>query len=400
MSIDSNIRMPQLGLTMTEGQIVEWLASPGQKVAAGDVLFVVETDKIANEVVADRDGVFGAAIVPAGETVPVGTVIGQWADGGAPAAVAPIRATAAAASAPPAVSPPAVPRAPGERIIATPHARKLARERGVDLAAIQGSGPKGRIKAADVGAARAAPSVSGSTRVAVALTSAVRRTMTPAQQVVATRMAQSKRDVPHFYLEAEADLGALVALHRQVKTKPSFGTLTLTHWIVLALGRAIASEPLFRTVYDDGQLLELPASDVALAVAAERGLYVPVVRAVATLSLPAAAAECDRLTQAARAGRLTQPDSGGGATCISNLGATRVSRLFPIIMPGQSSILGLGRAHEIFRPDAEGRPRAVRELPLVFSFDHRVYNGIDGARLLGKVVEALESPLDLLLPPT
>ena len=398
MSTDSIIRMPQLGLTMTEGLIVEWLANPGQNVTAGEVLFVVETDKIANEVVADRDGVFGQAIVPAGETVPVGTVIGEWAGGNAvaasaaaPAAVAPTPAIAPAAATP-------APRAPGDRIVATPHARKLARERGLDLADVAGSGPKGRIKAADVlNAKSAAPLPKAAPRPA-APAAAVRRALTPGQQVVATRMAQSKREVPHFYLEAEADVGALLELHRQLKSKPQFKALTLTHWIVLALGRALASDALFRTVYDDGQHLELPGSDVALAVAAERGLYVPVVRNVGALSLPEAAAESDRLTQAARAGRIGPADSGGGATCISNLGATRVRKLFPIIMPGQSSILGLGRMNEVFRPDAAGKPRLARELGLVFSFDHRVYNGIDGARLLGRVVEALEAPVDLLLP--
>jgi pyruvate dehydrogenase E2 component (dihydrolipoamide acetyltransferase) len=388
--------MPQLGLTMTEGLIVEWLANPGQQVTAGDVLFVVETDKIANEVVADRDGVFGQAIVAAGETVPVGTVIGEWAGSNAAAPTAP----AAAAPAPqpaPVVAAPAALRAPGDRVVATPHARKLARERGLDLADIAGSGPKGRIKAADVLNAKAAAPAPQAAPCPAA--EAVRRALSPGQQVVATRMAQSKREVPHFYLEAEADVGALLELHRQLKAKPQFKALTLTHWIVLALGRALAAEPLFRTVYDDGQHLELPGSDVALAVAAERGLYVPVVRNAGARSLPEAAAECDRLTQAARAGRITQADSGGGATCISNLGATRVRKLFPIIMPGQSSILGLGRTNELFRPDAEGKPRLARELGLVFSFDHRVYNGIDGARLLGRVVEALEAPVDLLLPP-
>ncbi|MBI4694980.1 MAG: 2-oxo acid dehydrogenase subunit E2 [Gammaproteobacteria bacterium] len=399
MSTDSIIRMPQLGLTMTEGLIVEWLANPGQQVTAGEVLFVVETDKIANEVVADRDGVFGQAIVPAGETVPVGTVIGEWAGAPAGTASAPVAAAPAPAVATLASTAPPAPRAAGDRLVATPHARKLARERGLDLADIAGSGPKGRIKAADVLNARAAAPAPQAAPRPTPPAGAVRRAMSPGQQVVATRMAQSKREVPHFYLEAEADVGALLELHRRLKAKPQFKALTLTHWIVLALGRALAAEPLFRTIHDDGQHLELPGSDVALAVAAERGLYVPVVRNVGALSLPEAAAECDRLTQAARAGRITQADSGGGATCISNLGATRVKKLFPIIMPGQSSILGLGRTNELFRPDAAGKPRLARELGLVFSFDHRVYNGIDGARLLGCVVEALEAPVDLLLPP-
>ena len=394
MSAERAIRLPKLGLTMTEGTVVEWLIEPGQAVQTGDLLYICETEKIANEIAADEAGTIGELLVAPGATVEVGTVLATWA--GSPLAASAPADQPGSASTAPASTPPPAPRRDG-RLLATPHARQLARARGVDLARVTGSGPKGRIKAGDVlhaaDAPRTAPAAPAVATAGVARAVA----MSPAQRTVATRMTTSKREVPHFYLDAAADIGALLELHRQVKRRPDCAALTLTHWIVQAVGLALDAEAAFRQVWQDDGLVELPDSDVALAAATDKGLYVGVARQVARHTLLANSAALVELTQRARSGRLTAQDSGGGATCVSNLGGTRVRHVFPIILPGQSSILGVGRTESVFRPDAQGQPALRQELGLVLACDHRVLNGIDGARLLDAIIERLEDPLSLLL---
>lgn len=385
---------------MTEGTVVEWLVRPGQAVQPGDLLYICETEKIANEIAADEAGTIASLVVAAGETVPVGTVLATWvgAEGAVGAGAESARAAPPPAEATATVSAEAIgfPSAGDRRRLATPHARKLARARGIDLALVPGSGPKGRIKAADVlAAARSAAPAAPAPRAPAA--EAVGVPMSAAQRTVAARMAQSKREIPHFYLDAAADIGALLELHRTIKQRPGCAALTVTHWIVQALGVALEEEPLFRRVWHEDGLLELPGSDVALAAATDKGLYVGVARKVGTRSLLANSAALDDITQRARSGRLGPEDSGGGATCVSNLGGTRVRHVFPIILPGQSSILGVGRTESLFRPDAHGQPVIKQELGLVLACDHRVLNGIDGARLLDAVINRLEDPLSLLL---
>lgn len=389
---------------MTEGTVVEWLVQPGQAVQPGDLLYICETEKIANEIAADEAGTIASLVVAAGDTVPVGTVLATWAGAeGAATADLPGRTTSSAmvAAAPPAPAEAAsLPASGDRRRLATPHARKVARAQGIDLALVAGSGPKGRIKASDVlaamrsGPAAAPPSAPPR---AAAVAEAVAVPMSAAQRTVAARMAQSKREIPHFYLDAAADVGPLLELHKTIKSRPGCEGLTVTHWIVQALGVALEQEPLFRRVWHDDGLLELPDSDVALAAATDKGLYVGVARRVGTRSLLANSRALNDVTQRARGGRLGPEDSGGGATCVSNLGGTRVRHVFPIILPGQSSILGVGRTESLFRPDAAGQPVIRQELGLVLACDHRVLNGIDGARLLDAVIARLEDPLSLLL---
>ncbi len=404
MSAERAIRLPKLGLTMTEGTVVEWLVQPGQAVRPGDLLYICETEKIANEIAADEGGTIASLVVAAGDTVPVGTVLATWvgAEDAATAAGPALSTPAARDDAPPAAATASSgPAEPGDRRrLATPHARKVARAQGIDLALVTGSGPKGRIKASDVLAALRTAPVTATTAPrprAAPAAEAVVVPMSAAQRTVAARMAQSKREIPHFYLDAAADIGPLLELHRTIKRRPGCEGLTVTHWIVQALGLALEHDPQFRRVWQDDGLLELPDSDVALAAATDKGLYVGVARKVGTRSLLANSNALNEITQRARSGRLGPDDSGGGATCVSNLGGTRVRHVFPIILPGQSSILGVGRTESLFRPDADGQPVIRQELGLVLACDHRVLNGIDGARLLDAVIARLEDPLSLLL---
>ena len=403
MADDHLIRLPQLGLTMTEGMMVEWMVTPGSAVRAGEILYVVETDKIANEILADRDGVLDSILVQVDETVPVGTTLGVWAGGPKGDTVkqpetAPIVQQATSVTVPPAGT--AQVRASltsSERIIASPHARKLAREHGIDIAQLSGSGPRGRIVAADVHRACAAqpvisvPANGGSTGDLGAGTP-----LRGVQKVVAAQMLRSHTEIPHFHLTASAEISELLWLHEGLKQKPEVGRITLTHWIASAMGLAIANTPRFRTVLVNERLFVLPGSNVGIAVAIEDGIHAPVARDLGDHGLAANALQIEQLIAQAHAGTLGADASIGAATTVTNLGSFNIDQVIPLIVPGQSSILGVGRQRSVFRPDADGAPVLRKELGLVLGGDHRVLNGADGARLLEAVVALLEDPLLIL----
>lgn len=415
MTMVRELVMPKLGLTMTEGVLAEWRVSPGQPFRSGDVLLVVETDKIASEVEADSDGVLIETTIPAGETVAVGTPIARWSTDGAGAAPAPQPAEAAAAKAAPAPvaanarSLPAPVRANGERILSTPLARRRAEGLGVDLAAVAGSGPRGRIKVADVEAvaAQTRPTPQPAPQPApqplkVEAPAGERSKPTTLQATVARRLTAAKRDVPHFYLAAEAEVTELAALRDRLNadTESGLPRISMTHLVLAAVGRALAAMPEMDRVWDDeppgGAILALGRGDIGMAVDTPRGLVAPVLRGAATLPLDRLAAEAASLTRRARDGRLTEEDFQGGAITVSNAGMHNVTYMTSIINPGQSSILGVGSIRSVFRPDAAGAPVLKRELGLVLSADHRLFDGVTALAFLNRIIAGLERPLRLL----
>lgn len=403
--------MPKLGLTMTEGALAEWMLAPGAAFKTGDGIFVVETDKVASEVPADHDGVLLEVLVPVGEMVQVGAVIGYVDDGVAgstssrPAAATPAAPPAAAASAAPVapVSAPPVVQSGESRRFSTPLARRLAAQLAVPLADVAGSGPRGRIKAADVRAAQA-----GQTRTAAALqpatpvdtarlAAAVTKTKpTPTQATMARRLTQAKQQIPHFYLAAEAEVTKLMALRTELNAMPGYPKLTLTHLLVAAVGRALRELPELNRVWTDDGIVSFASCDVGVAVNAGRGLLVPVVPDVAGRSLEGIARATQELVDKARNGELEAGQMSGGAISISNAGMFNVSWMTPIINPGQSMILGVGSVRELFRPDANGQPALRRELGLVLAADHRILDGVSGLKMLNAVISSLEKPLCLL----
>ncbi|WP_431857619.1 dihydrolipoamide acetyltransferase family protein [Azospirillum sp.] len=403
--------MPKLGLTMTEGVLAEWRVQPGERFRSGDVILVVETDKIASEVEAESDGVLVETTVPAGETVPVGTAIGRWsADGAAaPSPPPPAAAPAAAPPEPAAPSAPAarpVPPAPGERLRATPLAKRRAKDLGVDLASVTGSGPRGRIKMADVeAAARRAPAAAPepaepAPAPATAPPAGERQKPSATQQTMARRLSAAKRDVPHFYLAAEAEVSELLTLRERLNADAGSGPrLTLTHFVLAAVGRSLADQPEMDRVWDEDGIVTLGRGDVGLAVNTPRGLVVPVLRGLTTKPLDRLAAEAAALTETARAGRLTGEDFQGGAISVSNAGMHNVTYMTSIINPGQSSILGVASVRPVFRPDDAGAPVLRRELGLVLSADHRLFDGVTALAFLNRVIAYLERPLRLLRAP-
>ena len=405
--------MPQLGLTMTEGALVEWMLVPGDAFKAGAPVFTVETDKVTNEIVAEDDGVLLDILVPVGQTVPVGTPLAyveylSTGRGGTPgeppgSAVAPQAPSETTSPAPSGTSP-AVPADP-QRVLATPYARRLAVEAGLGLDAVVGSGPGGRIKAADVRASRTGPAAgsrppgAGSSieAVPVAAEAGSISRPTPTQVTIARRMVQSKQEIPHFYLASEAEVSRLLALRQELSTRPGYPKLTLTHMLVAAIGRALHQLPELNRVWTDEGILSLASTDVGVAVNTSRGLWVPVVPDVASQPLDAVARASQDLIDKARRGELQLGQMRGGAVTLSNAGMFNVSWMTPIINPDQAMILGVGSVRELFRPDPKGNPSLRRELGLVLAADHRILDGVSGLRMLNAVVALLEDPARLLV---
>jgi pyruvate dehydrogenase E2 component (dihydrolipoamide acetyltransferase) len=415
MTVD--LLMPKLGLTMTEGVLLEWKVAPGDRFAKGDILFVVETDKAATDIEAEADGRLAERLVEEGATVPVGQSVGRLSGEAGPAVTAAVggradavpraagqetRAVAALPSPPPIAAPPAVSPVPAvpARIVATPLARRMARAGGVDLAAIAGSGPRGRIKAIDVerAAASRAAKAASVPPVAAATPGAqpLRSRPTPTQAAMARRLSAVKQGVPHFYLSTEVEVSALLELRAGLNADASWPKLTLTHFILAAVGRALGAHPGINRVWDEGEIVAYAATDVSLAVETDGGLYVPVVRNCGGDSLDRIAAAARAAVDRARIGRLSAADMEGAAIAVSNAGMHDVTWLTPIINPGQSAILGVGSVRELFRPDAAGSPALRREMGLVFSGDHRVHTGVEGLAFLNSLKALLETPVRLL----
>lgn len=385
--------MPKLGLTMTEGVLAEWTVAAGKGFKAGDCVFVVENDKAATEIAAERDGMMGEPVVGVGETVVVGAVLGHWDDGlhldapGLIHQVDPLRP------------------ADASRRPVTPLARRLARQHGIGLAAVSGSGPRGRVRARDVEAvmqqqgpetgvstaAQALPMDTANAPLAGRL-----RAPTSPQQSMARRLTAAKQEIPHFYLAREVEVSRLLQLHRQLKDPQADPRLTLNHFFVAAAGRALRALPDLNRIWTEQGVLTLERTDVGVAVHTDRGLLVPVVRDVARLGLVGLARQVNGLAQRARDGRLGPDEMRGGAITVSNAGMHNLSAMTSIIVPGQAMILGVGSVRELFRPDERGQPELRREINLVLSVDHRVLDGVSGAALLNAIVEGLAHPTRLL----
>ncbi len=409
--------VPKLGLTMTEGVLVEWMVQPGEAFQADQGLFVIESEKAANEVGAEADGTLLEIRAQTGETLACGAVIGYWDDGQAgealPAAVQAQPAAQAAAAAPSAAAPasPAPPAAAGVRIPVTPLARRLALQHGVELACVTGSGPRGRIRARDVLSQAGLPAPTASSPAAPAVLETQKtpasgqggaaagsvRAPTALERTVAQRLTAAKQQVPHFYLSVEAEMSAVMACRAQLNAAQSRRKFTLNHFVLAAVGQALQAMPEVNRVWTEAGILSLESADVGMAVNTDKGLLVPVLRDVGRQSLAETADQAAALIARAQAGRLGAPEMQGGAITVSNAGMHDVTYMASIINPGQSMILGVGSIREVFRPDAGGQPVIRREMGMVLSADHRVLDGVTGLKFLKQVVQALSQPLGLVV---
>ena len=385
--------MPKFGLTMTEGTIQQWFKSEGDPIKAGEALFEVETEKVLYEVEAPADGTVATLLYAVEAVVGVGLPVAIIAEAGEEVAeVAARYATAAAApvAAPPEPAPVAASAAPPAekrgRVPVTPAARKLAKEHGIDLSGVTGTGPRGRITREDVqkiidsggqAAPRPAPAVTPAAAEDIPL-----RGM---RKVIAERMHQSLQGSAQLTISTEVDVTQLIDRRQEVRQEFN---VTYTDFIVQACAHALRQHPRMNASLE-GNIIHVHGDiHVGLAVALDEGLIVPVVRDVDKKSLKDIAAEAKTLAERARAGQLKLEEVSGGTFTVSNLGMYGVDAFTPIINAPQSGILGVGRIVEkpvIFRGEVAKRSMMVLSL----TFDHRVIDGAPAGAFLQTVADLL-----------
>ncbi|MDR6851392.1 pyruvate dehydrogenase E2 component (dihydrolipoamide acetyltransferase) [Sphingomonas sp. BE123] len=423
MSIE--IKMPALSPTMEEGTLARWLVKEGDTVKAGDLMAEIETDKATMEFEAVDEGVIAKIVVAEGtDGVKVGTVIavlaGEGEDAGsvsAPKAATPkaevAPAPAAAASAP---APAAAPKADGDRVKASPLARRIAAEKGVDLAGVTGSGPNGRIVKADIESAKpgAAPAVAAPAAAAPAAT-ATAPAAAPAsvwydesipheveklsniRKTIARRLTEAKQTIPHIYLTVDIQLDALLKLRGQLnKSLEGRGVkLSVNDMLIKALAVALTQVPKCNVTFAGDKLVKYSRADISVAVSTPTGLITPIIRDAASIGLASISTQMKELADRAKEGKLQPHEYQGGTASISNMGMFGIKQFDAVINPPQAMILAVGAGEK--RPyivdDALG---VATVMSATGSFDHRAVDGADGAELM-KVLKALiESPMGLL----
>jgi len=430
------ILMPALSPTMTEGNLASWHVKEGDTVSSGDVIAEIETDKATMEVEAVDEGVVGRIVIAAGtEAVPVNDIIAilledgedasaadaALANGGgaAPASAAPAPDAAAAPAPAPTPAPaPAQPAAapvappPGERVFASPLARRMAKTAGLDLAAIKGSGPHGRIVKADVETA-----IAGGAPTAVAPADAPAAAPTPAapaapapfepafelvphttmRKVIAARLTESKQQVPHFYLTVDCQIDALLTLRKELNDKADGAfKLSVNDLIIKASAIALRRVPAANASWSDEGAKLYQQSDISVAVAIEGGLITPVVRDAGNKGLETISGEMKALATKAREGKLQPEEYQGGTFSLSNLGMFGIKQFEAVINPPQGCILAVGAGEQ--RPVVKDGALAVATvMTCSLSVDHRVVDGAVGAEFLSVFKKLIEDPVTMLL---
>ncbi|WP_243368568.1 pyruvate dehydrogenase complex dihydrolipoamide acetyltransferase [Microvirga solisilvae] len=463
-----NILMPALSPTMEKGNLAKWLKKEGDTVKSGDVIAEIETDKATMEVEAVDEGVLAKIVVPEGTAdVPVNQVIaliaGEGEDpksvsapaaGGAPAPAPKAEAApAAAAPAPQAnavqgdanahMSYARVDQAPvgpaqgakpngagqqagGNRVFASPLAKRIAKDAGIDLASVQGSGPHGRIVEKDVRAALqgggAKPAAAAGAPAAKPAAPQLAPSMGADQvkamfeagtyeevpldgmrKTIAKRLVESKQTVPHFYLALDCELDALLAMREQINAaapkdkdgKPSY-KLSVNDFVIKALAVALQRVPNANAVWAEDRILKMKHSDVGVAVAIEGGLFTPVVRKAESKSLTTISAEVKDMAGRARNRRLKPEEYTGGSTAVSNLGMYGIKDFQAVINPPHGTILavGAGESRVVVKNNA---PAVVQAMTVTLSCDHRVVDGALGAELLSAFKQLIENPMGMLV---
>ncbi|SEK38062.1 pyruvate dehydrogenase complex dihydrolipoamide acetyltransferase [Pacificibacter marinus] len=425
--------MPALSPTMEEGTLAKWLVKEGDTVNSGDIIAEIETDKATMEFEAVDEGVIGKITVAEGtEGVKVNAQIailleeGEDASamdsvGAAPAAAAPVAdAPAQAETAAPAAPSPA-PAAPvaasGERIFASPLARRIAAQKGLDLSGISGSGPKGRIVKADVenatatqaeapksaapvAAAAAAPS--GPSADAVAKMYQGRAfeeiKLDGMRKVIAARLSEAKQTIPHFYLRRDIKLDALLKFRAQLnKQLEARGVkLSVNDFIIKAVAIALQQVPEANAVWAGDRVLQMKSSDVAVAVAIEGGLFTPVLEDADMKSLSALSTQMKDMAKRARERKLAPQEYQGGSFAISNLGMFGIDNFDAIVNPPHAGILAVGAGKKQPVVGEDGELTVATVMSVTMSVDHRVIDGAVGANLLNAIVDNLENPVAML----
>lgn len=451
-----NILMPALSPTMEKGNLAKWLKKEGDKVKSGDVIAEIETDKATMEVEAVDEGTIAKILVPEGtQDVPVNDVIAVMAGdgedvkaaagagaGAAPAAkpaeapkpaaqAAPVAAPApAAAPAPkPATAPTAAPQAAAPaaqanghaRVFSSPLARRLAKEAGIDLARITGTGPHGRVIARDVDEAKsgkglkapaaapaAGPSIapSMSDKQILALFEPGSYEVVPhdgMRRTIAQRLTASVQTIPHFYLTIDCDIGKLLAAREEInasapkdKEKKPLYKISVNDFVIKAMAVALQKIPNCNVSWTEGGMLKHKHSDVGVAVAMPGGLITPIIRKAETKTLSTISNEMKDFAARARARKLKPEEYQGGTTAVSNLGMYGINHFTAVINPPHASILAVGTSEE--RPVVrDGKIEIAHIMSVTLSCDHRAIDGALGAELIGAFKLLIENPVMMMV---
>ncbi|UIJ73744.1 pyruvate dehydrogenase complex dihydrolipoamide acetyltransferase [Aurantimonas sp. HBX-1] len=464
-----NVTMPALSPTMEEGNLAKWLVKEGDKVASGDVIAEIETDKATMEVEAVDEGTVAKILVPAGtEGVKVNDVIailaadgedvaaaakGEGSGGSAPASAddgaiaadpeadAASGSTAPSKEAPPsprtgaaeATPKPAAARAEGERVFASPLARRLAKEAGIDVGSVSGSGPRGRVVKADIEAAakdggKPAPAaVSDKAAPAAAAPSAapapkaasddqIRKLFAEGsyeaiphdgmRKTIARRLVEAKSTIPHFYLTLDCELDALLALRQQLNAaapmvkgeggdRPAY-KLSVNDMIIKAMALALKAVPAANASWTESAMLVHKHADVGVAVSIEGGLITPIIRRADEKTLSAISNEMKDLAKRARSRKLKPEEYQGGTTAVSNLGMFGIKDFAAVINPPHATILAVG-AGEPQAVVKDGAVTVATVMSVTLSTDHRAVDGALGAELLGAFRQLIENPMSMLV---
>ncbi|MEU4097841.1 dihydrolipoamide acetyltransferase family protein [Streptomyces sp. NPDC026673] len=422
------LRMPEIAANTEEAILESWNVGVNIPYKAGDPIVTVETEKAVVDVEAERDGVLLRLLVDAGTTVEVGTPIAVW---GAPdesasavddlvaslgAGAAPVTASAASVSAPAPASASASAEEPaaaetvrdgGERLFASPLARRLARELDVDLNTVVGSGPRGRIRRPDVEAAAArsarqeaaAPANTGAESTAGPAPAAGARFVdvpnTRMRTAIARRLTESKQNTPHFYVRGSARVDALLALRQQINAGQGV-RVSINDLLVKAIAAAHTGVPAMNVQWNDTSVRHFSDVDIAVAVATDGGLVTPVIRGVDSLSMSGVATATKDLIARAKERRLRQDELEGGSISITNLGMYGTEDFAAIINPPQAAILAVGAVRQEAVVE-EGEVVVASVLRLTLAVDHRAVDGATAAEWLKEFVDVLEHPLRILL---
>ena len=429
-----NILMPALSPTMTEGKLAKWHVKEGDTVKSGQVICEIETDKATMEVEAVDEGKVGRIVVAEGtEGVKVNAVIAVLLEEGetevpkdaaapaaAPAAAKPAAAAAPAAAPAPAAPKPAPAAAPapqpaaasgGARIFASPLAKRIAADKGLDLSRIKGSGPNGRIVKADVesakpGAPAAAPAAAPAPRAAppagaqpvFVAPGDTRVPHTSIRKVIARRMLESKQTVPHFYLTVDLEIDALLAARQAINAvaEKRGSKVSVNDMMIKACAKALRDHPECNASWTEDEMIQYGAVDISVAVATDRGLITPIVRSADMKGLAQIATEMKDLAARAKVGKLKLDEFQGGGFTISNLGMFGINSFSAIINPPQAMILAVGMGEE--RAVVRKGQMVVRNMmSCTLAVDHRVVDGAMGAQYLQTLRAYVEQPAAMLV---
>jgi len=422
------IKMPALSPTMEEGTLAKWLVKVGDQVRSGDIMAEIETDKATMEFEAVDEGTVVSIDVSEGsEGVKVGTVIAmiagddEDASAAAPAPKAAEPAAASKAEAAPVATPAATaapvataPAPKGDRVIASPLAKRIAADKGIDLAAVAGSGPNGRIVRADVEGAK--PAAAAPVLAATAAAPQATQTSAPAaaavpdfgipfesqklnnvRKTIARRLTEAKQTIPHIYLTVDIQLDALLKLRSQLNKalEPQGVKLSVNDLIIKALAKALVQVPKCNVSFAGDELRSFTRADISVAVAAPSGLITPIIVDAGSKAISAIATEMKVLANKAREGKLQPHEFQGGTASLSNLGMFGIKNFDAVINPPQGMIMAVGAGEQ--RPYViDGALGIATIMSATGSFDHRAIDGADGAELMQAFKALIENPLGLV----